>query len=251
MATVVGLLSACAPAVTATLTLAATAPTSATPSPEPADTATPAPTPSDTPVPLTDICTPLFDHPLAQLSQYLTQPFIPPAGANKELGHHGVDFAYYRRDGTGGHINGAPIQSVLDGQVAASGYSPVYGNYLIIETPGVWLQEEALSAYSMETGQSLYLLYAHMQAPAPFALGEQVACAQQLGLVGGTGDPYYVSDPHLHFETRVGPAGIRLGPMSYYTTSATEDEKAEYERWRSSDTFIMADPLLLLNLGVD
>lgn len=243
------LFSACS-VPTGTPTQAA-APPSPTPSPEPSLTPTPTLTPSPTPQPLTDICTPLFDHDLSQLPDFLTQPFIPPLGANREQGHHGVDFAYYRRDGVGGHINGTPIQSVLDGRVAGLGYNPVYGNYLIVETSGEWLPRDVNSAYSIQSGQSLYLLYAHMQELAPLALGDPLACAQQVGLVGGTGDQYFVSDPHLHFETRVGPAGVIMAPMSYYTTSATEEEKAEYEYWRSSETFILFDPMLLLSLGID
>jgi hypothetical protein len=67
--------------------------------------------------------------------------------------------------------------------------------------------------------------------------------------VGGSGDLFFVSDPHLHFETRIGQAGLRFSAMSYYTTSASEEEKASYEYWRSSNYFILADPMLLLSLG--
>jgi murein DD-endopeptidase MepM/ murein hydrolase activator NlpD len=190
----------------------------------------------------------LLDHDLASLGNYITQPLIIPQGQNQEQGHHGVDFAYYRRDGVGEHIEGTEIQSVLDGAVAGLGYANVYGNYIIIETPFGRLPAAAITDYELEAGQSLYLLYAHLQESAPFAVGDPVACADPLGLVGDSGDPYFVTDPHLHLETRAGAPGQILGPMNFYSTQASEAEKAEYIRWRSSGEFALLDPLVLLGL---
>lgn len=222
-----------APTITATL--------------QPSATASPAP--SETPLPHTAVCSPLQDHALTDLRKYLTQPFIPPQGENKETGHHGVDFAYYRRDGVGGHIQGTPIQSVLNGYMAGLGYNPVYGNYLIVETPAEWLPEELAALYPIAAGQSLYLLYAHMQDPPPFEIHEPLDCGQVVGYVGGSGDPYFVSDPHLHLESRLGAAGVFVEPMSFYDTQATEEEKAEYMKWRTSESFILFDPMILLDYG--
>lgn len=243
---VILLLVACAaPAPTPTLTA----------SPQPSATSTPLPsptatlTPSATPIPVTAICSPLAEHALTDLRKYLTQPLILPQGENKETGHHGVDFAYYRRDGVGGHIDGTPIQPVLNGFMAGLGYNPVYGNYLIIETPGEWLPPDAATLYELQPGESLYLLYAHMQEPAPFEIHEPLDCGQVIGAVGNSGDSYFVSDPHLHLETRVGPSGIFIEPMSFYDTQATEAEKAEYMKWRTSDTFELFDPMPLLDYG--
>ncbi len=207
----------------------------------------PLPTLTQTPIPLSAICSPLAGHEIATLlSLYLTQPFIPPAGANKETGHHGLDFAYYSGGPTGGHVNGTPIQSVLDAVVAGLGYNAVYGNYIITETPFARLPAELAQQYGASPDESLYLLYAHLQQPAPFAVGDALACAQVLGAVGDSGDRFFVSDPHLHLETRVGAAGLRLARMAYYTTTASEEDKAEYMRWRTSDEFRLADPSLLL-----
>jgi murein DD-endopeptidase MepM/ murein hydrolase activator NlpD len=217
----------------------------------PTVTASPTPLPSATPIPISPICSPLAEHTIAELvSLYLTQPFIAPLGENKERGHHGVDFAYYHGGPTGGHINGTPIQSVLNGIVAGFGYNPVYGNYLIVETPFAQLPADAVAAYSLAASDSLYLLYAHMQEPAPFVLDEPLDCGQVIGLVGGSGSTDFATDPHLHFETRSAASALRLGPMSFYDTQATEEEKQTYLLWRTSDTFKLFDPLLLLDLAV-
>jgi murein DD-endopeptidase MepM/ murein hydrolase activator NlpD len=225
------------------------------PSPAPSVTVSPEPSPtetvtaSETPIPVSKVCSPLQDHALSDLPKYLTQPLIAPQGENKEAGHHGVDFAYYRRDGVGGHINGTPIQSVLNGFMAGLGYNQVYGNYLIIETPGEWLPADLAALYPIVSGDSLYLLYAHMQDLAPFEIHEPLDCGQVIGQVGGSGSPFFVSDPHLHLETRGGPARIFIEPMAYYDTQASEEEKAEYLYWRTSETFGLFDPMLLLDFG--
>jgi murein DD-endopeptidase MepM/ murein hydrolase activator NlpD len=160
-----------------------------------------------------------------------------------------VDFAYYRRDGVGGHIEGTPIQSVLNGFMAGLGYNQVYGNYLIIETPGEWIPTDLAALYPIVSGESLYLLYAHMQDLAPFEIHEPLDCGQVIGQVGGSGSSFFVSDPHLHLETRLGLAGIFIEPMAYYDTQASEEEKAEYLYWRTSENFTLFDPMLLLDYG--
>ena len=205
--------------------------------------------PSETPVPVSAVCSPLQDHALTDLPKYQTQPFIPPQGANKETGHHGVDFAYYRRDGVGGHIEGTPIQSVLNGYMAGLGFNAVYGNYLIIETPLEWLPADLAASYPVGSGQSLYLLYAHKQELAPFEIHEPLDCGQVVGQVGDSGSTYFVSDPHLHLETRLGPSGLFIEPMAYYDTQASEAEKEAYLYWRTSDTFTLFDPRILLDYG--
>jgi murein DD-endopeptidase MepM/ murein hydrolase activator NlpD len=247
-ATAALLLAACGAAQPAVLTPTfSPVPPSETPSPQPTATATPEPSP--TPWPVSAVCSPLQDHALTDLRKYMTQPFIPPVGENKETGHHGVDFAYYHRDGVGGHIDGTPIQSVMNGWMAGLGYNPVYGNYLVIETPADWMPADVAEIYGVDADQSLYLLYAHMQDLAPFEIHEPIDCGQVVGLVGNSGDPYFVSDPHLHFETRVGPADYFVEPMSFYDTQASEAEKAEYMKWRSSGFFELMDPMLLLDYG--
>lgn len=213
----------------------------------PAPTSEPQPTPTETAIALSPICSPLAEHEIATLlSLYLTQPFIPPQGANKETGHHGLDFAYYSGGPTGGHINGTPIQSMLDGVVAGMGYNAVYGYYLITETPFALLPAELAEHYEAGADESLYMLYGHMQQPAPLAQGDTVTCGQVVSYVGNSGSQQFSSDPHLHIETRVGAAGQRLAETAYYTADATEAQKAEYLRWRTSDEFRLMDPTILL-----
>lgn len=210
----------------------------------PTQAATPSP---EEPAAPSDICTPLTDHDIGDLLLlYLTQAFSPPLGENKEMGHHGLDFAYYHGGPHDGHIDGTPVQSVLDSVVAGMGYNAVYGYYLITETPFARLPAELAEIYEAGLEESLYLLYAHMQQPAPFELEEELACGQVVGRVGDSGDRYFLTDPHLHLETRVGEAGLRPGPMDFYTPSATAEQRANYELWRSSDTFRLSDPTLLL-----
>ncbi|MEX2162202.1 MAG: M23 family metallopeptidase [Anaerolineales bacterium] len=242
------LLAACAAPITPAPTLTASPLPSATPSPQPRSTATQ--TPSATPIPLTSVCSPLVDHALTDLHKYVSQPFIASQGSNKETGHHGVDFAYYSRDGVGGPLEGNPIQSALDGTMAGLGYNAVYGNYLIIETPFERLPAELAALYPMQKGESLYLLYAHMQDLAPFEIREPLDCGQQIGQVGQSGrQPDLIAEAHLHFETRVGPSGVFIEPMAFYDTQASEAEKQEYIKWRSSGTFLPFDPFLLLDYG--
>lgn len=166
------------------------------------------------------------------------------------MGHHGVDFAYYHRDGTGGPLQGNPIDSLLDGFMAGLGYNPVYGNYLIIETPFERLPAGLAALYPIQPGESLYVLYAHMQDLAPFEIHEPLDCGQQIGLVGDSGrHPDLIAEPHLHIETRVGPADYFVEPMSFYDTQASEAEKQEYIKWRSSGMFQPFDPMLIINYG--
>ena len=207
--------------------------------------------PTVTPLPTTKVCSPLTDHALSDLRKYISQPFAAPLGENKEQGHHGVDFAYYHRDEiiTAPPLEGNPIQSVLNGIMAGLGYNDVYGNYLIVETRFENLPADLTALYPIGPGQSIYLLYAHMQDLAPFEIREPLDCEQVIGYVGGSGSQFFVSDPHLHLETRLGPSGIFIEPMAYYDTQATEEEKAEYLYWRTSDTFSLFDPMILLDYG--
>ncbi len=104
-----------------------------------------------------------------------------------------------------------------------------------------------IDAYQLIPGQSLYALYAHLLAPPAFTVGDAVACAQPLGAVGNTG---WSGNAHLHFETRVGPGGSAFASMAYYQTTTTEEERANYARWRFEGEFVARDPALLLFAGV-
>lgn len=228
-------------------------------------------TPSPTPILLNQICSPLQGESLTSLPEIITQPFrMPPLGFDYD--HQGVDFSYYRRNGRIG-IQGLEVHAVLEGKViAVLKQKMVYGNAIIIETPifqipEKWLAELELPALSPTvvpnprltcpvvtddpnsrlnpSKRSLYLLYAHMEEPPELKIGDHVNCGQKIGLVGNSGKS---TNPHLHFEVRIGPSGATFESMAHYDTSATELERHNYCVWRVSNLFQLTDPMNLLRL---
>ena len=73
---------------------------------------------------------------------------------------------------------GTPVKATLDGRIAATGYSPVYGNYVIITHDGGY--------------QSLY---GHLQSISV----KKGASVLQGGLIGKAGSTGYSTGPHVHF----------------------------------------------------
>jgi murein DD-endopeptidase MepM/ murein hydrolase activator NlpD len=193
----------------------------------------------------------------------------PPPG--QDSGHHGVDFAYYHM-GAHTQMLGLPVYSALTGTVAAAILNrPPYGNMVIIETsldalPANLIQQMAATPVPTPTHpdnrlscpihtphpewspsqQSLYLLYAHLNQTPLVKIGQPIPCGGQIGEVGNTGSS---GNPHLHFETRLGPSGITFNHMSHYNTQATTEEMDNYCTWRISGVFQLFDPLALLALG--
>lgn len=191
------------------------------------------------------ICSPLADHSWLDLQEIVTNPFNPPP-PGKDIGHHGVDFAYYRR-GNRLSIQGVLVESVFLGNVAMVVKNrPPYGNTAIIETPRQYLLDELVTQFKILENESLYLLYAHMQDTPEVSLNEVVACGQVLGKVGNTPEGWS-SAPHLHIEARIGLAGITFSGMANYDNSASIDEIDNYNLWRTSGKFRMVDPMLILH----
>ncbi len=89
------------------------------------------------------------------------------------------------------------------------------------------------------------MLYAHLDQPPLVSLAERVAGCQLLGEVGMSGN---TDIPHLHLETRLGPAGQVFESMRFYDTRATQEEMDAYVLWRTSGIFQHFDPLQLLGL---
>jgi len=238
--------------------------------------ATPIPTrliPSTLPTParFTNLCSPLEGEPLDNLNRpdLLKNPFQAPRPGD-DGGHHGIDLAYWSRP-DGSSMLGLPVQSVLDGLVAGIiNNRPPYGNAILIETPlefisPNWRQALPFSSYHLDSrltlpisltcpkypdppatrNASLYLLYAHLQDAPGLKIGEAVSCGQTVGKVGTSGKSV---NPHLHLETRIGPAGQSFGSMAHYDNAATEDEMLTYCLWRLSGEFQPFDPILLLSL---
>jgi murein DD-endopeptidase MepM/ murein hydrolase activator NlpD len=188
------------------------------------------------------LCSPLGIHPLEELPQIVGDPYKPPPPGREER-HHGVDFAYYHwqdRD----TMLGEPVQAVLPGVVATvlDDLYP-YGNMVIVETPQDSLPADMVEMLQFSNGESLYLLYAHMNQTPMVVLGETVEACQPLGEVGMSGN---TDIPHLHLETRLGPAGTVFESMRFYSTSATIEEMENYVLWRTSGVYRHFDPMILL-----
>ena len=195
------------------------------------------------------ICAPLKDILRDDLPRLISDGYDPPPRNRADDRHHGVDFAYYHWK-AGGPIAGTGIQSVLAGWVAMALESTFpYGSVVIVETPSETIPEDLRIALNISTGQSLYLLYAHMEENSlQVAPGDPVSACQIIGAVGRTGN---TEAYHLHFETRLGPSGTTFDGMSAFTDQATDDEKRNYRLWRISGKYQHFDPLLLLLYGLD
>jgi murein DD-endopeptidase MepM/ murein hydrolase activator NlpD len=242
-------LSACsflAPTPTATLTITPIQGQVPTSTLTPMNSPSPSPDPTLTPNLISQICTPLQDHELGRITDYISHPFSDSIGSNQETGHHGVDFSYYTKDGSGPPIDGIPVQSMINGRVAGIGVNRLpYGNMLIIETPFENLPVAIADYFKLQSGSSIYLLYAHMLASPIHKVGQLIACGEFLGNVGNSG---FSGNPHLHLETRVGPSGLDLPTMIFYDTTATLAEQAAYNQWRIGEIFTLFDPTAFLNL---
>lgn len=245
-------------------TLAAETPTAASIA---TATATGMTTPEPSAAPGAQLCSPLEGVAWAEMPGRISNPFHPPRAGSDDP-HQAVDFADIGVDGYA--LTGRGVQAVLEGLIAGViGDRFPYGNALLVESPlerlpAAWLAALSLPgpaptlavipaltcpagaplAYDPEK-RSLYLLYAHLEAPPAFEPGQEVGCGQALGRVGMSGNAL---NPHLHLEARVGPAGIRLESLAHYDTSATAQEMANYCQWRVSGLFQLVDPMELWKL---
>jgi murein DD-endopeptidase MepM/ murein hydrolase activator NlpD len=226
-----------------------------------------------TPVAYTRLCSPLEGQSLGNLGkpELLKNPFQAPRPGD-DGGHHGADFAYWTCP-DGSAMLGLEVHAVLDGVVAGVVENRMpYGNAIIIETPleqldPAWAARLPSNAYDPATPLqpplsltcpayayipspgpvSLYLLYAHLNQPAALTPGSPVACGETIGAVGTSGKSV---NPHLHLETRLGPAGFTFASLAHYDTSATQDEIRQYCLWRLSGAFQPFDPMLLLGITI-
>lgn len=97
--------------------------------------------------------------------------------------HYGIDIAA---------ASGTRVSCFAAGTVAETGYSPVFGNYVLVR------HADGFSSY-----------YAHMKSVA-VKKGDKAKVGGKLGTVGSTG---WSTGPHLHFEIRRN--GLRLDPLNY------------------------------------
>lgn len=193
-------------------------------------------------LPVFEICSPLSIHSREELPEIISDPYHPPP-PGKEERHQGVDFSYYRR-GDRLSIRGVGVQSVLTGRVvmALSETFP-YGNVVIVEATQDSLPADLARDLEIAPGESLYVLYAHLENSPEIGLGEKVTACQPLGEVGMSGN---AGVPHLHIETRIGPSGARFQGMRFYDTRATQEEKDNYLLWRTSGVYRHFNPMDLL-----
>jgi len=224
-----------------TATATATSPPTRTPTRLPD---TPSPLPSNTATPKTPfkLCSPLEIHPLGVLPKIISDPYRPPPAGRDER-HHGVDFSHYLFGGLT-TIQGVGVQSVMPGVTAAAiSDSFPFGNIAIIETPFIDLPDSLTIRLQIKPGESLYILYAHLEQPPMVPLGEYVPACHPLGSVGKSGN---AGVTHLHLETRIGRSGARFPVMSYYLEDITPEEEEYYILWRTSGEFRHFDPMELL-----
>lgn len=191
---------------------------------------------------LPEFCSPLEIHPLEELPEIIGDAYDPPRPGREER-HHGIDFAYYHYEDRDSML-GEPVQSVMSGVVAGvmDGQYP-YGNMVIIETDRESFPISLKERIEIPAGQSLYILYAHLDQVPVVTPGERVIACQALGVVGMSGN---TDIPHLHIEFRLGPSGSVFESMRFYDTRASQEEMDTYVLWRTSGTFQHFDPMLLL-----
>ena len=239
------------------------------------------PLPTSTGLPNLQVCSPLQDIPLDQAPSLVSNPYHPPPPGSDDP-HHGVDLAVSLPNNAVA-VSGHPVQAALRGKVAAviNDRFP-YGNAVIIETPledapAEWWQPAQIPATAPtieyrsaltcpsaaqqqqrnessggtgvpidSTRRSLYVLYAHLLQPVAMNIDDAVACGQVFGAVGSSGNAL---NPHLHFETRVGPSGMTFTSMAHYDNSATSGEMSSYCLWRINGLFQLVDPLKVLALS--
>ena len=213
---------------------------------------------------LIEISSPLEGETIETLPKILVNPLDIP-GFGQDTGHHGVDFAYFKR-GERESIQGIEIYSILSGKIVTTLTDRIpYGYAIIVETPlkdlPSELADKLFNGYlpvpddpyyrlycppvdppSVTGEYSLYHLYAHMEAPSSYQSGEEISAGNKLGTVGNSG---YSSNPHLHLETRLGPSGANLPSMAHYENSCTDEEMGNYCLWRMSGYYQLVDPFLI------
>lgn len=191
------------------------------------------------------VCSPLENFALEEILEIVSNPFIMPR-PGRDDGHHGIDFAYYRRNGKP-TLEGAAVRVIFAGKVASIIRDSIpYGNMIIVETPYEYLSSDVITSGDIDPSQSIYHLYAHMGNDLKVEMNDKLPCGQTIGFVGNSG---WSGNPHLHLETRIGPMGISFESMAYYHTQTTEQERINYRRWRLGGEFRPMDPMILLQLG--
>lgn len=210
---------------------------------------------------------PLESIDVEELGNIVSNPFQSPS-LGQDDGHHGVDLSFYSYREFNS-IDNHSVLSIFPGKISAVIFNrPPYGNAVIIETERMFIEENILvkidqlnlsnefrtSSYlncpdypefeNVDTSkkESLYVLYGHLKNSPAFELGEGISQGQLIGNVGNSGNS---GNPHLHLETRIGPAHATFISLAHYDNSATLQEMTNYCLWRVSNLFSLFDPFLL------
>ncbi len=187
----------------------------------------------------TEMSSPLLGLTYQQLETIISQPYNVP-NVLQDFGHHGVDFGSY--DIGGRNIMNWPVTAVFSGKFAGSTNDrPPLGNLIIIETSHDDLPSDVALALDVRQGESLYAMYAHLDKPVNYKVGDTFTKGQKIGEVGMS----QTSEAHLHLEMRVGKSNTVFQQMAYYTTNATDQELENYTMWRMSGDYLPFDPMIL------
>jgi murein DD-endopeptidase MepM/ murein hydrolase activator NlpD len=242
--------------------------------PGPAATWTTQPTSTPPNMPEAIISSPLDGIDIKDLPAFITNKFSPPPFGSDNP-HQGVDFSIVDPD-TNLAVPGNPVRAVFSGTVASiiqdrfpygnailletclDTISPLISKHILIPTPapllrnhpvltcpdvGGWIDSSRLEN-TVDITRSLYILYAHLENPVSFQQGDEIIISQIVGRIGSSGNAL---NPHLHLESRIGPAGLRIPSMAHYDTSATQEEMTYYCLWRISGLFQLIDPMVFFN----
>ena len=185
------------------------------------------------------LCSPISGVEINEITSIISQVYnvINP---RTDFGHHGVDLGSYSFKGQ--YLYDIPIKSILPGKIAGViNDRPPLGNAIIIETTYMQLPEFLRDKLQITPWQSLYHLYAHLLSSPDWVIGKPTHCGEEIARLGKS----QTVEAHLHLETRIGRSGSTFGSMAFYDTSASEEELAEYLRWRTSGDFSPFDPMML------
>jgi len=215
---------------------------------------------------LPQVCSPLAGVNLDPLNDLMVNPYLPPRPGSDDP-HQGLDLAVLSGP-NGIALSGTMVQTILSGTVAGKAVDRFpYGNMLMIETPlddalvtalpyltvpeplperlpagALTCPQSEVEPAAAGAPRSLYILYAHMQNPENFQLGDVIQCGRKIGEIGSSGNAL---NPHLHIEVRVGPAGQTFPSMAHYDPSASVPEMDAYCTWRVSGVFQSINPACL------
>jgi len=114
-----------------------------------------------------------------------------------------------------------------------------YGNVIIVEYGFDFLPQEAIDAYDLQLGKSLFVLYAHMVEQSELWIGDVVHDGTLIGGVGNTGNS---TGNHLYVEIRIGNSR-QLWDTALCTTDCRDTDIQHQTAWEIwGDDLTPVDP---------